>query len=171
MNRRAFTLLELSIVVVLISILAVVALPRFINATASHRLDTAAVRIVADLTMAQRQARISGTSQSVQFEPDKDGYGLPGVADIDHAGSTYYVQLFSEPYQASLVSADFGGDTEIIFDGYGTPDSGGSVVIQVQHQQKTISVDAQTGRATVGDMVWREVPVYPKLPEPPAQID
>ncbi|UCG33118.1 MAG: prepilin-type N-terminal cleavage/methylation domain-containing protein [Phycisphaerales bacterium] len=171
MKRRAFTLLELSVVLVLVSILAAMALPRFINSTAGHRLNAAAVRIVADLSMAQRHARTTSTSQSIQFEPDKDGYRLPGMADIDHPGSVYYVQLFAEPYQTALVSADFGGDAEIIFDGYGKPDSGGSVVVQLRHQKKTISVDAQTGRATVGDVVWEEIPKDPKLPEPPAQID
>jgi prepilin-type N-terminal cleavage/methylation domain-containing protein len=150
MNRRAFTLLELSVVLVLISILAVVALPRFINSAARHRLDAAAIRIVADLSMAQQQARTTSASQTLEFVLADHAYRFPGVTDIDHPGSVYQVQLSAEPYQAALVSADFGGDAVIIFDGYGNPDSGGSVVIQVGDEQRTITVDAQTGRATVG---------------------
>jgi prepilin-type N-terminal cleavage/methylation domain-containing protein len=151
MKRRAFTLLELSIVVVLVSILAVVALPRFINSTANHRLNMAAVRIVADLAMAQRQARITGTSQTLEFETDMHGYTLHGMTDIDHPGSLYHVHLYEEPYCVTRVLVDFGGDLDILFDGYGNPDSGGSVVIQIGDEQRTITVDAQTGRATVTD--------------------
>jgi len=50
------------------------------------------------------------------------------------------------------VSASFGGDATLIYDGFGKPDSGGQVVIAVGAYQKTILVDAGTGqpRKSVG---------------------
>ena len=137
-------------VTAIIGVLAAVALPRFAGAMANHRLEVAATRIVADLSLVQRQARTASASQTIRFElGDDNRYHLPTAEDIDHPGSVYTVELSEEPYQATLRSADFGGDTEIIFDGYGIPDSGGSVVIQVADQLKIITVDAETGRATV----------------------
>ena len=58
------------------------------------------------------------------------------------------MRLSEDPYGASMVSADFGGDADIIFDVFGVPDSGGSVVIQVGNHVRTVTVDAVTGRAT-----------------------
>jgi hypothetical protein len=46
---------------------------------------------------------------------------------------------------------DFGGDTEIVFNGYGLPlnGAGGSVVIQVGSHFRTVKVDSETGEASV----------------------
>ena len=59
------------------------------------------------------------------------------------------VTLSEDPYGATLVSADLGGDVFIVFDGYGASDSGGTVIVKVGNIQKTIDVDPQTGKATV----------------------
>ena len=42
-----------------------------------------------------------------------------------------------------------GGDAVVIFDGYGMPDSGGSVDITAGGVTKTIQLDPDTGRAVV----------------------
>ncbi len=76
-------------------------------------------------------------------------YRRVGMADPDRPAAEYKVALSEEPYNATIVSADFGGDAEIIFDGWGVPDSGGSVLVQVGSHQKTIDVDPDTGRASV----------------------
>jgi len=47
-----------------------------------------------------------------------------------------------------IQSADFDGDAEIIFDAYGNPDSGGTLVIGAGERQITLSVDAETGRVS-----------------------
>ena len=146
---RAFSLAEVVAVVVIIGVLAAIALPRFAGAMVNHRLDMAATRIAADLSRVQREARSASTSQSIVFSPDENRYRMPALPDMDHPGKAYVVELSKAPYEAALVAADFDGDTEIIFDGYGIPDSGGSVVIQVGDGQKIITVDAESGRATV----------------------
>ena len=91
---------------------------------------------------------MSSSSQTVVFDVGLDSYRLAGMQHLDRVGEEYQLQLSDEPYQAIIVSADFGGDFEIIFDGWGRPDSGGSVVIQVTDQVRTISVDSDTGEAT-----------------------
>ena len=49
----------------------------------------------------------------------------------------------------SVLSADFGGQSRVSFDGYGVPSAGGSAVVQVGQTQKTVWLDAATGKATV----------------------
>ncbi len=140
-------MVEVILVVVIIATLAAVAVPRFSNTLTRQRVEAAARRIVADLALAQRQARTTNASQTVSFTLGTHEYTLIDMPHPDHPSLTYKVVLSDEPYRASLVSANFGGDTDIIFDVFGVPDSGGSVVISVGNQVRTVTVEAVTGRA------------------------
>lgn len=143
----AFSLIELIVVVVITAILAAIAVPRFGSSMVIHRVDTAAQRIVADLTLAQHRARMTSASQRVVFKPADDTYELIGVSHMDHVDQAYVVSLAQAPYRVEIVSADFGGDSEVNFDGYGAPDSGGTVIIRVGDFLRQIDLDADTGKA------------------------
>lgn len=142
-----FTLVELVIVVMLLGIMTAVAVPRYADVLSKHRVDAAARRIEADLEMARRRARTTSTSQSVQFDAGAGRYVLPGVPSRDHPGTDYEVELARPPYSASIVSADFGGDAELRFNGYGLPDTAAAIVVRSGKHERTIVVDPNTGRA------------------------
>lgn len=139
---------ELVLVIFIIATLAALAVPRFSNTLALQRVEAAKRRIVADLALAQRQARITNASQTVSFTLGTHEYSLIGMSHLDRPSLGYRVLLSEDPYGASLVSANFGGDPDITFDVFGVPDSGGSVVISVGNHVRTVTVDARTGRAT-----------------------
>ncbi len=153
--RRAFSLIELVMVVVVIGVLATIAAPRFSNALAGNRASQAANRIALDLALAQQRARSTSASQTVTFNTASHNYTLNGMPDPDHPAGDYVVELSREPYAASIVTVEFktgsesAGDPDLVFDGYGKPDSGGAVTITVGTYVKTISVDAITGKATI----------------------
>lgn len=143
---RGFTLVELVLVTVILAIFASVAVPRYANFVAQQHVDAAARRIKTDLTLAQRKAKFSSTSQEINFCTGDDSYyEIVGMQDPDHPAKPYVVSLLDEPYRAKIVSAAFGGDAEVVFDGYGMPDSGGTIVIRSGTFQRTITVDADTG--------------------------
>ena len=153
-RRRAkrcggFSLLELVVVMVIMAILAAIAAPRYGQAVARYRTSMAARKVAADLTFARKRATISSTSQAVNFDVANNGYQLPGVTDMRTAAVDYSVVLSSAPYQARIVSADFDGDADVTFDGYGVPDSGGTVVVAVGNYSKTILLNADSGKAEV----------------------
>ncbi len=150
-QRRAFSLAEFVSVAVIIGILAAIAAPRFSNSLALQRVEAAARRIVVDLALAQRHARSASTDQTVRFEPASHEYCLAGMPHPNHPGWEYSVSLAKEPYGTVLVSADFGGDTEIVYDIYGRPDSGGAANIRVGVHDRTITVDAETGLASISE--------------------
>jgi prepilin-type N-terminal cleavage/methylation domain-containing protein len=147
--RSAFSMAELVCVIVILSIMTAIAVPRFSGALARQRVEAAARRIVADLALARRHAKTSSAPRKVKFELALGEYQLSDLPHPDHPGLVYKVFLTEEPYGASLVSADFGGDVTIVFDMYGMPGSGGSVVIRVGKHVRTISVDPDTGEASV----------------------
>lgn len=148
-SRTGFSMLELALVIVIISIVAAIAIPRYANAISHYRADMAARRIAADLLLAQNNAQISSTSRTVTFSTVSNQYTIPAMDDLDSPPTSYVIKLGDDPYKATLVSASFGDDSSVIFDGYGVPDNGGQVVVQAGHFSKTVVLNADTGRAAV----------------------
>ncbi len=146
---RAYSLVELLIVVVIMGITAAVAIPSFGDSIAKMNAEAAAERIRADLELARRHAINTSSSQSVVF--DSDGYALPGMDDPDHPGQPYYVDLTGDQYGVTLDSVGLGGDATIIFDGFGLPDSDVSIVIRVGDHEMTVSGDADSTQVQIGD--------------------
>ncbi len=142
-----FSLLELVLVLALVATLAAIAAPRYGKAVARYRTEMAARRIVSDLSYARKRAQIRSASQVITFRPASDDYEIDGAASLDDASASYIVKLSDAPYRTSLVSATFGGDAAVTFDGYGVPSAGGQIVISTGEYRKTIVLDAASGKA------------------------
>ncbi len=147
---RGFSLIELVLVLTIISVLSAIAVPRYANSLARYRVDAAARRVVADLAYARQLARSTSASISVRIRPTVDVVKLLNVQDPDDpTNANTRTVLSAAPYHADVISSDFGGDALIIFDGYGDPDSGGSAVLTVGTESRTIVLDPDTGKAVV----------------------
>ena len=147
-NREGFTLIEVTITMLVMGIFAAVAAPSYFGALANYQAAMAAKRVVADFQYAKSEAQRSSQARTVQFDTAADSYTLVGIADIDASANAYVVQLSEDPFAATLVSASFGADANVVFDMYGVPDSNGAVVVQCGSVQKTINL-ASDGTVTV----------------------
>jgi prepilin-type N-terminal cleavage/methylation domain-containing protein len=148
-GRAGFTYIELVISVLIIGILAAAAAPRYADALSQHQAKTAATRIQADLAFARRSAIAGSRSVTVQFSTADETCTLVGVDSLDRPGETYSVDLSDYPYRAVIASSAFGGDSDVIFDLHGHPDSGGVVTVQSGASQRTVTLDAESGKAIV----------------------
>jgi len=148
-GRGAFTLVEMVCVMVIITLSAAIATPRFANFLAHQRVEAAARRVAADLAYAQRHAKFTSDSQTVRFNKPADMYTLIGLPHPDFPGQPHHTKLGSEPYEATIKTLNVGGDADLIFDGFGKPDSAATITLAVGKYEKTVIVDGNTGEATV----------------------
>ena len=147
------SLLELLLVMGIVATLSAIAIPRYGASLTRYRADLAARRIIADLTLARSRAKATSASQTVMFFPSANAYYIPTIVDPDRPSIKYAVSISGTPYRATLVSVDLAGDDNVVFDGWGLPDSGGEIHILVGSESRTISIDSETGKATLQDIV------------------
>jgi prepilin-type N-terminal cleavage/methylation domain-containing protein len=146
-----FTLLEMTIVILLIAILSAVAIPRYANSVNRYRVEMAAKRVAADFALARNAARTSGLGQTINFGTPANGYTMPGLAAPDGRTGDYTVRLADEPFKVSLGTVAFGSSpvASVQFTRYGYPTAAGSVVVTSGDYSKTIYLDGTTGRTEV----------------------
>jgi len=150
-RAHGLTLIDLVMVLLIVGITVAIAAPRYTQGMTRYRADAAARRLVADLEWARTEAIARSGSIEVVFDFTGHTYSLKTVESINRNSVDNQVSLQKEPYQATLVSAfgDSVAGTALIFDGYGTADRNGQIVIQVGDEQRIVTVNGQTGRSSV----------------------
>ncbi len=146
-HRCAFTILELVIVLLIMGILTAVTAPTFYDSLLFHRVESAARRVKADLKLARAQARLTSASQSVTFA--NSGYTISNTKSLDRPAAVYSVDLTKQPYALDSATPNFSSAATVTFDGYGTPTSGGTVVLVAKTHTCTVTLDGTTGDVTI----------------------
>jgi type II secretory pathway pseudopilin PulG len=155
-TRAGYTYIELIWTMLIIGIVSAGAVSRWGVSVQRYRADAAARRIAQDIQLTQASARKSGTNQTIAFDPDAEAYRVSGQLNLERRTGTYGVILTEEPYECVITSAAFNSngtsdaeDQSLVFDRFGRPDSGGSVVINAGGFSRTITVNAVTGQVTL----------------------
>jgi Tfp pilus assembly protein FimT len=135
--------MELSLVLVIIAILGAIAAPRYSRSLSRYRAEMAARRVAADLNLASARARNQSTSQQITISGNT--YQITGMADMEKPSTTYSINLATEPYRVTLSTTL----TTINFDMFGKPDVGGTFTLSIGDQSKSVSLDADSGVASI----------------------
>jgi len=153
--RSGFSLIELTMVVVIIAIVGAIAVPRIGGSVSFRRAEAAAQQIKRDLEYARTYAMTHSTTQVFQCSNTTElQYALPGLRDPDRPDRGYKVSFDFEQWGLRVVSIDLGHDADadrlsIVFDMYGKPDYGGSMTIRVGNHTRTITIDDDTGHVSI----------------------
>ncbi len=146
--RSAFSIVELTIVVMILGVLAAVAVPTFFDSLLFHQVESAARRMKSDLELARQTARLTSTTQSLSFTGP--AYVLSsGIRSLDNPLDDYVVDLSAAPFYLERITADFSGDNAVSFDGYGAPTSGGTIELELKSLKCTVTLDEVTGQVTI----------------------
>lgn len=147
--RNAFSLIELTTVVLIVAILTAVAAPKFVGAYHHQRVEAAAARIQADLNLARQTAIARSKAQAVVFDSSANNYTLAGLNDLNRRSDTYSVDLSASPYEVALAADSVGSDGTLTFNIYGVPNAGGTLTVSDGRYAQTVTIDAVTGKAAI----------------------
>jgi len=140
---RGFSLVELALAVLMIAVLGAIAAPRFANASARQRLEAAARHVQADLRYAQTRARAQSDTYTAQFAIDNT------VILIDPAGEKVARTDFgAAPYEVKLTTALDNNGTDLTFNGFGNPSTGGTLTLTGGGGKVVLDIDPITGGVT-----------------------
>ena len=149
--NNGFTIVEIVIVVVIIAIAALVAVP-MMSSAASLQIRSAANMIAADLEYARSMAISRGQNFSVEFDKDTERYRIKDQAGnvISHPvkkGFNYEIDFLNDSRlnRVDIMNVDFNMTSSVQFECLGSPDNGGTVIIQAGGATKTITVEPVTG--------------------------
>jgi type II secretion system protein H len=148
-RHKGFSLMELALVLVLLSVLTALAAPRYSSSANNYRVSMAARKVAADLGRARADAWNRGTHRTVTFNTAALQYTLTAVADMNSASADTVVSLKISPYNLTQVSASFGAQSSVIFDGYGMPNNGGTVTVTSGTLSQTVTLNGTTGNITI----------------------
>jgi prepilin-type N-terminal cleavage/methylation domain-containing protein len=155
---HGFTIIELLIVVVILSIVALTAIP-MMSSAASIQIRSAANIIAADIEYARSMAISRGQNYSVEFDKNTDRYWIEDQAGnvIPHPvkkGFPYEMKFRTESRlsRVDITNANFNGTQTVTFDCLGSPvsiSSEGTVNLQAGAISATIRVEPVTGFVSI----------------------
>ncbi len=153
--ERGFTVIEIMIVLVIITIAALAAVPMMSSAS-SIQIRSASSMIAADLEYAKSMSISRGQNYSVVFDQNADSYWIEdqGGNVIPHPvkkGFDYLVDFRGDSRlnRVDITGATFTGNPDVEFDSMGSPDSGGTVSLEAGGTTVTITVEPITGYISI----------------------
>lgn len=165
LGRQGFTLVEIIVVVIILSIAALLSIPMFASA-ADMQLTTAANMIAADIDYAKNLAITKQQNFSIVFRIDTDSYevrdedNIPIEHPVNPGNLTVVFPSDSRTSRVDITSANFDANTDraLTFDYLGSPYSGltatnplnsGTITLAADDFTITITVEPVTGYVTI----------------------
>lgn len=175
-NRKAYTCIELMMVVLVVSIVIAFSLSGEDNA-GKEKARLAAEKFESDVAYARR-ASIARPDQPlvIKLDVENNRYWLAAASSPDTplthpvSGKPYVVNLGTgasgEPQDVKLVASDFGGDAVLGFSATGTTDQATEAVLQLTAEgaEYEVLVAPAGGKSTAGSSFTRNL-IAPMEPE------
>jgi hypothetical protein len=147
---RAFTILELSVALLLVALVGTSAIWAFFSRS-EVTLDNATRLLVQDLRLAQNLAEVQRTPVEVSFFPDGSGYGIVAHATgaVPHQAERRHYSSDAVFEGVQIVAVDFGLRRGVLFDAHGAAVQAGRVTLSYRGEARTVLVEAGRGQILV----------------------
>ncbi len=118
-STRAFSLLEMTLVIVIVGVIATIAAPKFADSGSGRRLGAAQNVIERDINAIKLRAKATGKVHTIVFYPDDEMYVAFEGTDIKRDAIVFARELDTEPLNVELSRTNIGGDQNILVSAFG----------------------------------------------------
>jgi prepilin-type N-terminal cleavage/methylation domain-containing protein len=159
--KKAFTMVEIIVVVIILSIASLIAIP-MLSSAASTQVRSAANVLAADIEYAKNLAISRQKDYSIVFDVANNTYEIQDENStvIDHpmTGRSYTVNFANESRlsRVTIGSVSFDSSDTLTYDYLGSPYNGastplnsGQIVLEADDYSMTIEIQAVTGYLTI----------------------
>ena len=146
LRRRGFSLIELVISIAIIATIAGVASVRFARSTERARVEAAAKHVASMIEDARSRARTNSTSCRVLVDTGTATVQLKWITSQNSELDS--VSLDKPPYRVRVKTSGI-VDGMVDFSSRGRPSAGGSISVDSGSFARTVTIDPETGHATV----------------------
>ncbi len=143
-TRRAFSLVELLIVITILGTVTAIAMPRFAEAKLRYQSQLTARRLAGELERARAHARANSMPVTVLVAASSNTCIIK-----DQSNTTLSSFTLGRDHEATIESAVFGNGSTLQFDGFGKPLRPGTVTVRAGRWYSTVSVAADTGVVSI----------------------
>jgi len=146
----AFTMIEMLVVMAVLGILSAIMIPKYIDTVESLNLLNCGDKIIDDLKYIYNQAIVEHDTTWFVADTAANSYGIyEGPTALSRSlildpstNDTSLVDIDVTFPGVTITDVNFGSSLECMFDWWGTPSSGGYIVLNVTD---TVFVEAETG--------------------------
>lgn len=147
-GARGFTMIEVVIVMSIIAAVGTIGILRYIRVNNRYRVESACAKLVADVRLAQTQARATSSGRTMKFNAGSAAYAILTDAEVSGGESGLRVSLAESPYRATMTTLGMPGN-QVLFDGRGEALNGGFVILKCGDVERAIKIEPGLGRAYV----------------------
>ena len=145
----AFTLVELTMVIAMMSIIAAIAMPRMSGANVNYRLKSAANRIVLDFELAKKQAQAISQDVVITFDTTSHTYRISNLPSLNDPTKEYFVELNHFPYNSKIRSVTSDDNSAVIkINGLGMINQNAKIILVVGNTARTVIFNADSNSVT-----------------------
>ncbi len=149
-TRRAFSMIEMVMVVVIIGIVAAIAVPRYADSRTGRHLSVAKSTLEKDIQLVKLRARSMAKKHTIYFSPDDDTYMVFEGTDLSSDKVVFARSMSKDPIDVDLSRTNLGASPYVVVSAFGDLNKNLSVGLAYQGTEIVVPF---TGRSMASVVV------------------
>lgn len=146
LSARAFSLIELLMVMIMMGVIGAMAVPRYQNSLAKYRVDSSANRLIAELERARETARAGSVTIKATVKTSDSTCSFTGVKSLDLKSGTTVIEFNKDPYSTKIRATTYAVGGALTLDAWGQVATAGTIDLVSGGEARRVHVEAGLAR-------------------------